>query len=306
MNSSLNKFYLFLEGLPAIGSLFQNLRYPLIRFLFYFRQNSRKEWEKRIQDVMSCPDNQFISRDYLAGKMIGDFQIMHNGLKIKLGSYNGEGLRLLLQQNRGVHEPQEERVFMEILKHLPAKATMIELGAYWSFYSMWFHSCVSNPTCFLIEPNLGHLRYGQENFSANGMQGAFTHAFVGKCSVASTKNNVPTTCIDDFLQQKDILHVHLLHADIQGGELEMLHGAEKVLEQGRISYLFISTHSNKLHSDCIDFIESKDYSIYAEHNLNESYSMDGLIVAVHNGISLPKPCSISKKELLSISDKKLF
>ena len=296
-----NKFYLFLEDLPAVGSLFRNLRYPLMRVIFNLQSKSRREWEQRIQDVLSCPDNQFIPRVYNAGETVDGFQIMHNGLKIKLGSYNGEGLRLLLQQNDGVHEPQEERIFMEVLKHLPSKATMIELGAYWSFYSMWFHSSISNPTCFLIEPSLSHLRYGQENFSINGMQGIFTHAFVGKNSDESTENGVPMICIDDFLQQKNISHVHLLHADIQGSELDMLYGAEKALEQGRIDYLFISTHSNKLHSECINFVESKDYSIFAEHNLNESYSMDGLFVAVSSGISAPNLFSISKKGLPSLS-----
>ena len=36
--------------------------------------------------------------------------IMHNGLRVGELSYSGEGNRSLIVTNRGVHEPQEERV----------------------------------------------------------------------------------------------------------------------------------------------------------------------------------------------------
>ena len=48
-----------------------------------------------------------------AGRVIGPNQVMHNGLLICRDSYHGSPVRLMLGRNRGVHEPQEERVFGE-------------------------------------------------------------------------------------------------------------------------------------------------------------------------------------------------
>jgi hypothetical protein len=59
----------------------------------------------------------------------------------------------------------------------------------------------------------------------------------------------------------------------------MLKGAEKALAEKKIGYLFISTHSNQLHQDCITLLKIKGYLIVCEANLDESYSVDGIIVA---------------------------
>ena len=63
---------------------------------------------------------------------------MHNGLRVLYGRYYGSWVNEIISQLKGVHEPQEERVFYEVLKHIPAGATMVEAGCYWGYYSMWF------------------------------------------------------------------------------------------------------------------------------------------------------------------------
>src|SRR5688572_3556147 len=75
-------------------------------------------WQRRINDVLSCSDNQHIQRVPDAGKISNGKQVMHNGLKIFLGSYYGPEYSQMLFKNKGVHEPQEERVFNEVLKSL--------------------------------------------------------------------------------------------------------------------------------------------------------------------------------------------
>ncbi len=79
----------------------------------------------------------------------------------------------------------------------------------------------------------------------------------------------------------------------------MLKGAEKSLEQGRIGWLFISTHRDledaremDLHEVCRDLIEAHGYRIYIEHTPEESYSVDGLIVAHHPGEACPPEIKI--------------
>ena len=54
----------------------------------------------------------------------------------------------------------------------------------------------------------------------------------------------------------------------------MLEGAEA--QHQEIDYLFISTHSNQLHADCIQPGFSQMATASYDANLDESYSVDGL------------------------------
>src|SRR5882724_1438238 len=123
-----------------------------------------ESWKKRIDEVLSSPDNDFIPRSENAGKIKNGKQTMHNGLKILLGSYYGPEYSQMLLLNKGVHEPQEERVFLEALKTIPSGAVMIEMGAFWSFYSMWFNSKIQNGRNFMIEPDAFNMGHGKRNF----------------------------------------------------------------------------------------------------------------------------------------------
>ena len=157
-------------------------------------------WKERIQDVLNAPDNAFIPRSRDAGRVIGPNQVMHNGLLICRDCYYGSPVRLMLERNRGVHEPQEERVFGEVLKFLKPGSTMVELGSYWGFYSMWFLKEVQNSRSFLVEPHLDNLRAGEANFELNSMRGTFIHAFVGSEQAASSDGVVRTVTVDSSVR----------------------------------------------------------------------------------------------------------
>ncbi len=90
----------------------------------------REHWVPRINDVVQCTDNQDIPKDPLAGKMVNDQLMMHNGIKIDPLSYYSLPMLKMLMINKGVHEPQEEKIFQEVLKSLPSERqlTMLELG----------------------------------------------------------------------------------------------------------------------------------------------------------------------------------
>ena len=89
---------------------------------------------------------------------------------------------------------------------------------------------------------------------------------------------MPCVAIDDFLAQEGITFLDILHADIQGAELEMLEGCRRSLMENRIGYLFVSTHADK-HAACMAVIRRAGYQLVAEHSVEESCSGDGLIVA---------------------------
>lgn len=250
-------------------------------------------WEKRIQHVLSSPDNDFIPRVDKAGQIKSGRQLMHNGLQIYLGSYYGPEYSKMMLQSRGVHEPQEERVFQEALKTIPPNACMIEMGAFWSFYSMWFQKEVPGAVNYMIEPDEFNMGQGKRNFKLNGMKGTFIQAFVGE---ASASNHLGSTiCIDDLVQEKNIPFVHMLHSDIQGFEYDMLQGARKSFNEKKIGYVFISTHSNELHRQCVEFLHQYGAVILASANLDESYSEDGLIAARMPYFPGIGPVAISKR-----------
>ena len=101
-------------------------------------------WEKKIAETMSCPDNHRVDRVLNAGELESDNIVMHNGVKICFGSYANYHMQRLLLLNKGVHEPQEEYVYQEEKKFIPDNGTIMELGALWGYYSLWFKKAIRN------------------------------------------------------------------------------------------------------------------------------------------------------------------
>lgn len=248
-------------------------------------------WRNRIDTAISSPDNKDIKRVENAGEIESYFIYMHNGVKVCANGYYGDGILNLLIENKGVHEPQEEKAFDEIIKLLPEYCTMLELGAYWGFYSLSLLEEKPNARCYLVEPEIENITSGKTNFKLNNRIGNFTQAYAG-----STSSNKPRTiAVDSFCNDKKINHLDILHSDIQGYEAEMLKGASKMLSTKRISYIFLSTHSEELHSSCSKTLKSYGYEILASANITESFSYDGLIVAKSPEVALPTSIIISHR-----------
>jgi hypothetical protein len=262
------------------------------RFIKNYRLTD--SWKKRIDDVLQCDDNRYIPRVADAGKISRGRQIMHNGIKIYLGSYYGPEYSRMLLLSKGVHEPQEERVFGEAIGTLPPSSVMVEMGAFWSFYSMWFQHQIPGARNLMIEPDAFNLGHGRRNFRLNKMKGTFIRAFIGR--ETSAGRPVGTLAIDDLVQQQSLPFIHMLHSDIQGFEYDMLLGAQKTFDADKVGYVFISTHSNEIHYKCLDFLKQRNFVILASADLGESYSEDGLIAARAPGFRGIDPVQIEKKK----------
>lgn len=243
--------------------------------------------------MINCPDNKFIPRVNNAGTIAGAFQLMHNGLKVKTGGYYGKGITRMLAKNRGVHEPQEEYVFQEVLKNLGPQSVMVELGSYWSFYSMWFLKEIAKAQTYLYEPAKANLEIGKLNYHENNFTGDFNNAYIG--GSVQPNDETPTLTVDHIIDDKGISYIDILHCDIQGHELEMLKGSANAIEKDQIGYFFISTHSAALHKNCLDFLTGKKYIIICEADLLNSYSVDGIIVARSKNYKGISPVNISHK-----------
>lgn len=249
------------------------------------------EWRRRIDDVLASPDNNEIPRCPNAGKLEGYSVTMHNGVRVCANGYYGGGILNMLIANRGVHEPQEERVFEKVIRLLPEQCTMLELGSYWSFYSLSLLQQRPLARCFMVEPEFSNLISGKVNFALNKRSGHFTHAAVG----AKPSDEPKVITVDSFCRTHGIEHLDVLHSDIQGHELAMLDGAQQMLSEGRADYVFISTHSNDLHAECLRRLTSVGYIIMADADLNQSYSVDGIIFAKHRAIRDPLSIDMSLK-----------
>ena len=111
-----------------IKSFFYNSNWQASRSL----GKVKSEWEARIEKVCSSQENKFIKRVPGAGKISKGWITMHNGIQVSAMGYYGKGILNMLVRNLGVHEPEEERVFQEVLKHIQPGSTMIEAGSYWA------------------------------------------------------------------------------------------------------------------------------------------------------------------------------
>lgn len=250
--------------------------------------------DERIIKTISCKDSEYIPKVENAGEIIDGFQIMHNGLKIIKGCYHGDLITTIIKECKGHHEPQEEKAFYEVLKHINKGSIMIEIGSFWAYYSMWFNKEIEGAKNYMIDINQQLLNVGKTNFEINGLKGNF---YI---------DSVPNFDFSFFLEKNQINFVDILHSDIQGWEYHLLQDCQKNLE--KIGYIFLSTHTDKytpgtawnsprelLHEDCLEFFNSAGWDILCEHNMKESFSHDGLIVAKNPNIDLDfKKIEISK------------
>jgi hypothetical protein len=165
-------------------------------------------------------------------------------------------------------------MFLYVLPFIHEGATMIELGSYWAFYSLWFHSKIPNAKNFCIEPSPDSLEVGRKNFEANGFIADFTQGFIG-----SEEENLK---LSSFVKAKNIDFIDILHSDIQGYEYDMLQDIIPLLQVQKIKYLFISTHSDELHFKCMKLLQECHYRIVASADFEkETFCFDGIIVACH-------------------------
>ncbi len=260
----------------------------------------RMDENQRVEMTVSCKDVNYIKKHKDAGKIKKingkDVQVMHNGMLVALGGYHGEWMSKIIKKLKGHHEPQEEKVFYEILKRIGSNATMIELGSFWSFYSIWFNMQIKNAKNLCCEPDPNNLDVGKRNAELNNIKDI---EFIRSCAGSNdgemvdiemesdslNKATVQTRTVDSLIKEKGWEKLDILHMDVQGFEYSALLGAVKSIKAKKIRFAFISTHhyyfsdNPNTHNECIELIKSNGGHIISAHNVLESFSGDGLIVA---------------------------
>jgi FkbM family methyltransferase len=281
----------------------------------------QKNPEQRAAMTLGCKDASHFKRVKDAGetKYIdgNEVQVMHNGLYVLRDGYQGTWESKIIEGLGGVHEPQEEKVFNEVLKHLDSGSVMMELGSWWSYYSLWFLKTIDKSRVYCTEPDPVNMKLGKRNAKINGFiedRDIYFRSYAagdkdGKIvkfkTEAGDSVTVPVRTVDSIIKQEKINKIDILHFDIQGAELKTLRGAINAIKAGSIRFIFISTHhysisgDPNIHQKCIDFIEMNGGHIIAKHTVNESCSGDGLIVASFDKKDIDFKVSVS---LQSVED----
>lgn len=242
----------------------------------------------RFKEILADPTNKLIPRHEKSGLIENNTVISHNGLKLTT-NYYGDFIKIM-QLNKGVHEPQEEYIFGEVLKYIKPNSTMLELGSYWSFYSLWFNKEIKDATNFMVEPIKENLECGKQNFQLNDAKGIFINDYVGKNHFT----------IKRFMEKYNVKHIDILHSDIQGHEIDLLVESEKEFTSNKISYCFISTHSQAIHLKCVEIIKKYGYKIIAEADFdNQTFCSDGILIAKNPSIREPGYYKLTERHLTS-------
>jgi hypothetical protein len=249
--------------------------------------------------TIGCRDCDPIPKVPEAGRIVageaGPVQIMHNGLRVKAGGYYGDWMAQVIRGLRGHHEPQEELLFHALLPYARHDTLMVELGAFWSYYSLWYLHEVPGSRTLGVEPDPEHLDVGRFNGGLNGFSHRmrFHQAWVGgegerEMTAAVESDGQPRTlpCVDMgavlALAGGDI---EMLHVDAQGAELPFIRSMAAADGPRRVRFVVVSTHHESIsgspstHADCVEALTGLGAHVLCEHAVGESFSGDGLIVA---------------------------
>jgi FkbM family methyltransferase len=262
------------------------------------------ELERRIAQTVAVRDTDALPRVDEAGDVIERdgrrLQVMHNGLVVVADSYYGDWMTEIIRRLGGHHEPQEEVVFAAVLRRLAASEViapaMVELGAFWGYYAMWFlrELADAGARALLVEPDPGNLDLGRLHLQLNGLQATTLRASVGtehgrrsafRCERDGRVRLTREVTLPGILDEQELARVDLLLCDTQGAETELLQGGAEALAAGRVRFLMISTHHHSIsgdaltHQRCLHAVRAAGGHVFAEHTVSESCSGDGLIAA---------------------------
>ncbi len=250
--------------------------------------------------TISCRDADGIPKVPGAGGIssVGDqsIQVMHNGLQVKAGGYYGDWMAHIIRALQGHHEPQEELIFHQLLRYLRHGTTMVELGCFWAYYSLWFLKEIPGSRAFCVEPDPKNLAVGRTNAGLNALSERvrFKQAWVGGEANASHRaatESAPEPTVLPMMNMSSVTAelagapVELLHMDVQGYELQFLNSMRAAVEKKLLRFVMVSTHhscisgSKTTHPDCVEALRQLGASILIEHDVIESFSGDGLILA---------------------------
>lgn len=236
-------------------------------------------------------------------------QLMHNGLSLIEGCYYGHWMTEVIKRCKGHHEPQEEKVFHLVENLVGGEGFMVELGCFWAYYSLWFLSKSSGRFALGLEPEPEYIKFGKKNAEINNLEDQII--FIdGACakeenSIVSIKTeksgdlNMKGYTVLELLKLAKRSYIDILHCDTQGCEEFIVDQAIDLGSEGLLRFCFFSTHVYEItgnpltHQQVLAKLKEAGAWILAEHDVFESFSGDGLIVASFEQIDRGLKVSLS-------------
>lgn len=251
---------------------------------------------RRIALAVSCRDTDVLPKVAGAGEVVDGVQLMHNGVRVEADGYQGPWMTEIIRQLRGHHEPQEELAFHAVVERLAATEpapVVMELGAWWAYYSLWARHRIPGARSFCVEPDPAYLAQGQRNFALNGCDAVFHQAAVAQlpspprpflCESDGLEHDVPFESLGSLLARFELERIDLLLVDVQGAETPLIDGGRDELRDGRVRFMVVSTHHHAISNDplthqrCLMLLRELGGHVVVEHTVAESFTGDGLIV----------------------------
>lgn len=160
------------------------------------------------------------------------------------------GLRFHVDPN---HKSQrligfDEREICAVTRQFAARVkTAVDIGANDGWYSLFFATLPGMDTVIACEPEAACVQQLEKNLSENACQVRARVSIVPR--FIGTGNG--QLAVDDVLE--NAAGPYLLKVDVDGGELEVLHSARKILAASEVQ-LIVETHSVELERDCVRFL----------------------------------------------------
>ena len=124
------KAYPFVENSSVLRSLKHELLLPVHWARWRLLPKSvREDRLLHAGRVRESPDFHLIPKHPDTGKLINRRLVMHNGLRVLPTAYHGYQFLARARLCETVDEPQEERLFADVLRHIHAGSNMLELGS---------------------------------------------------------------------------------------------------------------------------------------------------------------------------------
>lgn len=173
----------------------------------------------------------------------------------------------------GTYEPTQTRLFQE---HVTADSVVFDIGAHVGYYTLLAAKLASAGQVVAFEPEPRNFAFLRAIIGANTCPNVAIHelavaAETGICSFSYgsgtgtghlTENGtflVQTIAIDEFVANQHKRPTHL-KIDVEGAELDVLHGARETLQSARPT-IFLSTHGPAVHDDCCRFLRALGYDL---------------------------------------------
>ncbi len=169
---------------------------------------------------------------------------------IPFGLYRGIqfdiDLRTQAQLYFGLWEAETHRDLKKISKGV---RTAIDIGAAWGEQTLYFLSKTTAKKIYAFEPATECCESIRKNTALNKLEGSrleIIQKYVGP------KNDARTVTLDSLLDRIEFPCV--VKMDIDGGEVDALKGAEKLMEASGVRWL-VETHTFRLERECIELFK---------------------------------------------------